>query len=212
MNCVLIRASRYVDFKAELFYHRKSQKVKSQNAASQTTRTIFYRRLAMKIELQKWSWQDKQALIKICDSVDRTYLSNRLPHPYTEESADWWLNMLAENDGKTGIFRKIIADGEIVGNITVEKKSDVYSCDSEIGYILLAEKYSKGIMTEAVRQICELAFSALDITRITGLVYEPNVASRRVLEKNNFVLEGVKKNAVAKNGEIYDLRIYGKIK
>lgn len=166
----------------------------------------------MKIELQKWSWQDKQALIKICDSVDRTYLSNRLPHPYTEESADWWLNMLAENDGKTGIFRKIIADGEIVGNITVEKKSDVYSCDSEIGYILLAEKCSKGIMTEAVRQICELAFSALDITRITGLVYEPNVASRRVLEKNNFVLEGVKKNAVAKNGEIYDLRIYGKIK
>lgn len=207
MNCVLIRASRYVDFNPELFYHRKSQ-----NAASQITRTIFYRRLAMKIELQKWSWQDKQALIKICDSVDRTYLSNRLPHPYTEESADWWLNMLAENDGKTGIFRKIIADGEIVGNITVEKKSDVYSCDSEIGYILLAEKYSKGIMTEAVRQICELAFSALDITRITGLVYEPNVASRRVLEKNNFVLEGLMKNAVAKNGEIYDLRIYGKIK
>ncbi|MDE7292144.1 MAG: GNAT family N-acetyltransferase [Treponemataceae bacterium] len=166
----------------------------------------------MKIELQKWSWQDKQALIKICNNVDRTYLSNRLPHPYTEESADWWLNMLAENDGKTGIFRKIIADGEIVGNITVEKKSDVYSCDSEIGYILLAEKYSKGIMTEAVRQICELAFSALDITRITGLVYEPNIVSRRVLEKNDFVLEGVMKNAVAKNGEIYDLRIYGKIK
>lgn len=120
--------------------------------------------------------------------------------------------MLAENDGKTGIFRKIIADGEIVGNISVEKKSDVYSCDSEIGYILLAEKHSKGIMTEAVRQMCAIAFSALDITRITGLVYEPNVASRRVLEKNDFVLEGVKKNAVAKNGEIYDLRIYGKIK
>lgn len=166
----------------------------------------------MKIELQKWLRQDKPTLIKICNSIERTYLSNRLPNPYTDESADWWLEMVAENDGKTGIFRKIIADGEIVGNISVEKKSDVYSCDSEIGYFILSEKYSKGIMTEAVRQICALAFSTLDITRITGLVYEPNVASRKVLEKNDFVLEGVMKNAVTKNGKIYDLCIYGKIK
>ena len=38
-------------------------------------------------------------------------------------------------------------------------------------------------MTEAVRQICAAAFWGLDIIRITGLVYAPNVASQRVLEK-----------------------------
>ena len=29
-------------------------------------------------------------------------------------------------------------------------------------------------------------------------------------EKNDFVLEGIKKNAVFKNGNIYDMCIYGK--
>ncbi len=67
-------------------------------------------------------------------------------------------------------------------------------------------------MTEAVRQICEIAFRELDILRITGLVYEPNVASRKVLEKNGFLLEGIMKDAVVKNGSVFNLCIYGKLK
>ena len=65
-------------------------------------------------------------------------------------------------------------------------------------------------MTKAVKEICEMAFDKLDIVRITGLVYKPNIASQRVLEKNDFVLEGIMKNAVFKNGNIYDMCIYGK--
>ncbi|MDY2756157.1 MAG: GNAT family protein, partial [Candidatus Treponema excrementipullorum] len=103
-------------------------------------------------------------------------------------------------------------DNEVVGNISVEQKGDVYRQDAEIGYFLLPESYSQGIMTEAVRQICKIAFERLNIIRITGSVYEPNWASRKVLEKNDFVLEGLMKKAVVKNGSIYDLCIYGKVK
>lgn len=66
-------------------------------------------------------------------------------------------------------------------------------------------------MTQAAKQICEIAFADLDIIRITGLVYEPNIASRRVLEKNGFVLEGIMKNAVVKGEDIYNLCVYGKL-
>jgi ribosomal-protein-alanine N-acetyltransferase len=166
----------------------------------------------MKIELKKWSIEDKESLIRICNTIDRNYLSDRLPNPYTNESAEWWLNIVKENEGKTGIFREIIVDGKIIGTISVEQKEDVYRKDAEIGYYLLPEEYSKGIMTEVVRQICETAFEKLDIIRITGLVYEPNIASRKVLEKNNFILEGTMKKAVIKNNNIYDLCIYGKIR
>ena len=124
----------------------------------------------MKIELKKWSIEDKESLIRICNTIDRNYLSDRLPNPYTNESAEWWLNIVKENEGKTGIFREIIVDGKIIGTISVEQKEDVYRKDAEIGYYLLPEEYSKGIMTEAVRQICETAFEKLDIIRITGLV------------------------------------------
>lgn len=166
----------------------------------------------MNIELKNWSSEDKQSLIKICNAIDRTYLSDRIPDPYTAESADWWLDMVNKSEEKDGIFRKIVVDNEVVGNISVEQKGDVYRQDAEIGYFLLPESYSQGIMTEAVRQICKIAFERLNIIRITGSVYEPNWASRKVLEKNDFVLEGLMKKAVVKNGNIYDLCIYGKVK
>ena len=166
----------------------------------------------MNVKLVKWTQENKHELIKICNEVDRSYLSNRLPYPYTEESADWWLGMVSEHDGKDGVFRAIAADGKIVGNISVEQKSDVYCKDAEIGYLLLTDCWSKGIATEAVRQICDEAFSELDIIRITGLVYAANIASARVLEKNGFAREGLQRNAVYKDGKIYDLCIFGKLK
>ena len=166
----------------------------------------------MNVKLVKWTQENKHELIRICNEVDRSYLSNRLPYPYTEESADWWLGMVSEHDGKDGVFRAIAADGKIVGNISVEQKSDVYCKDGEIGYLLLTDFWSKGIATEAVRQICAEAFSELDIIRITGLVYAANIASARVLEKNGFAREGLQRNAVYKDGKIYDLCLFGKLK
>ena len=121
---------------------------------------------------------------------------------------EWYL----KHDGKDGIFRAIVADGKIVGNISVEQKSDVYCKDGEIGYLLLTDCWAKGIMTEAVRQICATVFLELDIICISGLVYAPNVASQRVLEKNSFIREGTQKSAVYKNGQIYDLFLYAKLK
>lgn len=94
----------------------------------------------------------------------------------------------------------------------MSKKSDVYEKDSEIGYYLLTPDWSKGIMTEAVRQICEIAFSELPIIRITALVNQPNIASCKVLERNDFTLEGIMRQAVVKDSNIYDLCIYGKLK
>ena len=123
---------------------------------------------------------------------------------------DTGIGMAEKQQGKDGIFRAILADGKIVGNISVERKADVYRRDGEIGYMLKEEYYSRGIMTEAVRQICLLAYKELDLIRITGLVYEPNIPSRKVLEKNGFVLEGVMKKAVTKGDKVYDLCIYGK--
>ena len=165
-----------------------------------------------KIELRKWTFHDKENLMAICNAVNRSYLSNRLPFPYTESDAKWWLDMVEEHDGKDGIFRAVLVDGTIVGNISVEQKSDVYGKDAEIGYLLITEKWSQGIMTEAVSQICNLAFSSLDIIRITGMVHEPNIASIRVLEKNGFHLEGIMKKAIYKDDSFCNECIYALMK
>ena len=43
----------------------------------------------MTITLHKWTSADKVALMALCNAVDRTFLSDRLPNPYTEADADW---------------------------------------------------------------------------------------------------------------------------
>lgn len=166
----------------------------------------------MDIELRKWGRDDAPALSLLLDGIDRRYLSDRLPHPYTPADGEQWLDMVLEQEGKSGVFRAVLVDGELAGSISVEQKGDVYRRDGEIGYLLAAGYWSKGIMSEAVRQICPIAFRELDIIRITGLVFQPNTASRRVLEKNGFVPEGLMRKAVTKDGLSYDLCIYGKLK
>ena len=96
--------------------------------------------------------------------------------------------MVAENDGKTGVWRVIYVDGKLVGNISVEKRQDVYHKDGEIGYLLLTDYWSKGIMTQAAKDICRIAFEELDIVRITGVYYAPNAVSCRVFEKVGFMI------------------------
>ena len=143
-------------------------------------------------------------LTSLCNAVDRRFLSDRLPNPYTEKDAEEWLKMVTDNDTITGIYRAIVYDGKLIGSISVEKKDD----DAEIGYMLLNEYSNKGIGTEAVRQVCSIAFKILSLEQITANVFQPNIASIRVLLKNGFKYKGAIPNAVIKDGYVYDLLIY----
>lgn len=166
----------------------------------------------MQIQLRPWQDADAAQLAALCDGVDRRFLSDRLPSPYTLQDAQNWLAMVSRQEGKEGLFRAIVWDGALVGMISVERKPDVYRVDGELGYSLRTDCWSRGIMTRAVAEICPLAFHTLGLVRISGLVYEANLGSRRVLEHNGFVLEGTLKNAVIKNGQIQNLCLYAKLK
>ncbi len=67
-------------------------------------------------------------------------------------------------------------------------------------------------MTNAVKQICKIAFEKFDLERIYAEPFANNIGSRRVLEKAGFNLEGIMKNSVFKNGNIYDSCMYALLK
>ena len=159
----------------------------------------------LELELKQWALSDAKELTNLCNAVDRHYLSDRLPNPYTEKDAEEWLKMVSENEAITGIYWAIVCDGKLIGSISVEKKDD----DAEIGYMILNGYSNKGIGTEAVRQICSIAFNVLSLKQITANVFQPNIASIRVLQKNGFKHKGTLPNAVVKDGNDYDLLIYG---
>ena len=156
------------------------------------------------MELRHWTLSDAMELTSLCNAVDRRFLSDRLPYPYMEKDAEEWLKMVTDNDTITGIYRAIVYDGKLIGSISVEKKDD----DAEIGYMILNDYSNKGIGTEAVRQVCSIAFKILSLEQITANVFQLNIASIRVLLKNGFKYKGAIPNAVIKDGYVYDLLIY----
>ena len=159
----------------------------------------------MSVELRPWTNQDYEELVHLCNHIDRTYLSDTIPNPYHFEDAKEYIAMANQSERETGIYRAILNDGKIVGNISVVKKKDIRQKDSELGYYLDKDFCSRGIMTEAVQQILQLSFKQLD-------TFTENIASQRVLEKNGFIREGIVKSSFFKNNQIYDEFLFGKLK
>ena len=162
----------------------------------------------MKLELKPWRTEEAERLAEVFNHSDRSYTSNRRPTPYPVETAKSWLEAIQEKEGKDGLFCAILADGVYVGFITVEREEDVHCLDAEIGYLVTREMESKGIATWAVGEITGRAFEELDILRLTAFIFAENQASKRILEKNGYVLEGVLKQSLYKNGKVQDECIY----
>ncbi len=144
---------------------------------------------------------------KIADNV-----RNSFPHPYSQADAENYIKDCIEKGDENRLCRAITIAGKAVGSIGIFVKDDVYSKSAELGYWLAEEFWGKGIMTEAIKRICNMTFEKFDTVRIYADVFANNIGSRRVLEKAGFKLEGVLKNSVYKNGVISDSCMYALLK
>jgi RimJ/RimL family protein N-acetyltransferase len=83
---------------------------------------------------------------------------------------------------------------------------------AEIGYWIGEPYWGKGIAGRAVALITANGFGELNLVRIYAGVFDFNIASMKVLEKNGFQKEGIFRHAVIKNGRICDEHRYYKLK
>jgi [ribosomal protein S5]-alanine N-acetyltransferase len=90
--------------------------------------------------------------------------------------------------------------------------TDVNSRSAEIGYWLGTDFWRRGIATEAVMLVTDWAFGAHKLLRIFAQPFASNVASRRVLEKAGYALEGVMKQSAVKDGMVLDQCIYARLR
>jgi len=99
-----------------------------------------------------------------------------------------------------------------VGSIGVFRQGNVHRRTAELGYYIAKEYRGKGMMTEAVRQVCTYVFDNSDILRIYAEPFSYNAASCRVLEKAGFQYEGTLRRNAVKNGRILDMKMYARLK
>lgn len=137
-------------------------------------------------------------------------LRDAFPNPYTIDDAKRFFKMVNEQDPKT--FLAIEFNGEYVGNISLLPGKDVYRKSAEIGYFIGESFWNKGIATKVVNLITKFGFEKLDIVRIYTGIFDYNKASQRVLEKCDFQKEATFKDAIFKNGKLYDEVRFAKLK
>ena len=164
-------------------------------------------------KIRKWKLSDAEDLaLALSNKKVLDNLRDGLPYPYTkQDGTDYIQAMLSADETETFAFA-ITVDDKVIGSISVFRQENIHRRTAELGYYIAENYWGKGIMTEAVKQICEYVFKNSDIIRIYAEPFAYNTASCRVLEKANFQFEGTLKCNAVKNGKIIDMKMYALVK
>ena len=167
----------------------------------------------MKCRIRKWELSDaKDLAAALSNKKVQDNLRDGLPYPYTEQDGKEFISaMLSADENETFAFA-IMVDDKVVGSIGIFRQGNIHSQTAELGYYIAEEYWGKGIMTEAVKQICEYVFTNSDIIRIYAEPFAYNIASCRVLEKVGFQYEGTLRSNAVKNGKVIDMKMYSLLK
>ncbi|MBQ4546266.1 MAG: GNAT family N-acetyltransferase [Oscillospiraceae bacterium] len=167
----------------------------------------------MNCKIRRWELSDARDLATaLSNKKIQDNLRDGLPYPYTEQDGKEFISaMLAANESDTFAFA-ITVNGKAIGSIGAFRQTNIHNKTAELGYYIAEEYWGKGIMTEAVKQLCDYVFSHTDIIRIYAEPFAYNIGSCRVLEKAGFQYEGTLRSNALKNGNVLDMKMYSKLK
>ncbi len=164
-------------------------------------------------KIKKWDLADAADLAAaISNKKVQDNLRDGLPYPYTEKDGREYISSVLSADEKETFAFAITVDGRVIGSIAVFRQGNIHRQTAELGYYIAEGYWGKGIMTEAVKQICAYVFGKSDIIRIFADPFAYNAASCRVLEKAGFQYEGTLRSNAVKNGKVIDMKMYSLLK
>jgi len=160
-----------------------------------------------KFKIRPWEMSDIDSLVKYANNWNvAKHMTDKFPHPYTENNGKAFIEF-ATKDFPIHLFA-IDIDGKAIGGIGIHPQEDIHRNNAELGYWLAEPFWGQGIISEAIKQTVDFAFTTYDINRVFAIPFGTNIASQKVLEKNNFILEGKFDKVLIKNGELLDELVY----
>lgn len=128
-----------------------------------------------------WEWINDREVRRFLQAPEEIF--------YFEDELEWYEN-LRRNKERHRVFTILGTTGnELMGVIGLHN-IDMKNGKAEVGYFLWKNYWRKGYMAEALSLVLRYAFQDLNLRKVYARVYEPNVGSRKVLEKNGFKLVG----------------------
>ena len=87
---------------------------------------------------------------------------------------------------------------------------DWYAATADIGIMIGNKSYwGKGVASLAIADMIKIANEEYDLNKLYAGIASGNIGSGKVLEKNGFVIEGIRKQHLFYSGEFYDQIDYG---
>lgn len=161
-----------------------------------------------RLVLRKISMDDTDDMYEYSKDSEVTKYLLWSPHPdkaYTFEYISY-----LQNRYKTGDFFDwaIICpeSGKMIGTCGFTR-FDFQHNSGEIGYVINPKYSGKGIATEASARIIRYGFEELALNRIECKYMIENAASRRVMEKNGMIFEGIRRQGMLIKGNYKDIGI-----
>lgn len=131
--------------------------------------------------LRPWSSHDVADLLGYADDESWSrYIP--APFPYGEDDARQFLEIQTGLDWRRHCGWAMEHEGRASGGLDLRIDAD--TCLGQLDYALARRLWNRGLTTEAVRTVIDLAFERIPLlTRLESSVHVDNQASKRVLEK-----------------------------
>jgi RimJ/RimL family protein N-acetyltransferase len=130
-------------------------------------------------------------------------------YPVTEDSLKVYIN--SSNTSRTMMVFAIVykETNEHIGNISLQN-IDWIDSNAEIAFLLGEKKYwGKGIMLEAGNLLIKHAFNSLNLHRVYCGTSSFNVGMQKLAVKLGMSQEGIRRDALFKNGQYLDIIEFG---
>lgn len=117
--------------------------------------------------------------VKTTSAEEALLFIDKINNSISNNQSIYWVIALQETNQLIGTI--------CYWNIVAEDDS------AEIGYELLPDYHGKGIMQEAITAVINFGFGVMQIKTITASLLATNIASKKLLEKNDFKIDTVEK-------------------
>ncbi len=135
------------------------------------------------------------------------------PFRYINIDVDYkWFDTYLQNRNNTVRCSIINEDNLLLGLVSLTNID--YINQSAVLHIMIgsSENRNKGLGTFAIKEILKHAFYDIHLNRIELTVLEDNEIAKRVYSKIGFKQEGIKRNAIFKNGDYINMIIMSILK
>ncbi|MEM1083308.1 MAG: GNAT family N-acetyltransferase [Verrucomicrobiota bacterium] len=162
--------------------------------------------------LRPFRMEDAEVVTRWVSDRRVAEMTTLIPHPYTLDDAEEWLERVVSYDDAHGfkIFAITLCESdELIGCIGLLREEGAPW--AEFGYWLGVPFWGNGYATEALGEILRFGFEDTGLRRIEACHFAHNPASGRVMEKAGLRYEGTQKLRCRRDGQLFDRVNYGLI-